>query len=200
MKNINLFVLLLFVVVGLSSCREIGAEAPSYTPNRVQGYNSTWAVTKGRVLRIRVNDEYCATAWDMVWPWAKAGNLEARHFLHRFLVKNIPTRIPILPPGEESTGDSFLENAVTLAIYAHDHSSDDRNEIISLTKTQARAFYKKVGLSEGRGKRFFGCVEGGGQNCMQIAIEDGIVDPYEVYAERIDRFLKNGIKAKCLEL
>jgi len=138
----------------------------------------------------------CQTAWDIVWPLAKAGSAEARYFLYGTIISRM------IPPGDSGVPRSvFVRHNLVLAAYAalavpRPGQGDPnhrwaRNEIPNSIKALA------LGV---KGDRVAQCYKSDAsfQECLALAVSLGIIPTFEDYAAQVERQAgETGLSARC---
>jgi hypothetical protein len=165
-----------------------------YSPGRV------WRVDlpefKKAVVALDAWD--CPTAWNTIWPFAKAGNAEARHFLATSMTGHLN------PPGVDfwtSPGAAWSWHALTLSAYG---------AMASLRPEQGDPDHKGIrraipghlrDLAMGaKGEQVAQCYQSGTsfRECLDLAISLGVVPTFEDYADEVERVEREtGRSASC---
>jgi hypothetical protein len=144
--------------------------------------------------------ENCQGIWDLLWPWAKAGRLEAREFLFYMGVPLIhqPT---LLAPGMSK--EIFERQDELLVLFAHAAGMANTNEgaANSLYADFMYAFnegyLKRIGYNS---NAWMTCMnKEPSPACADILVKDKVIPSFEEYATQIDLRIAQGQKPVCIE-
>lgn len=156
-----------------------------------------WEEAQNRLALIE-GENRCEELWDILWPFAKSGNIEARKSL-LFLMAPPPDMSALFSPS--NTSNDLLgqyRDIVTMAVHSDAHKNDGSED--NSYSEAALAFYEIVGFKESaRGRTFIECVKSGKSNCATIAVTEQLVPSFDEYAAQQDLFLSNGQNAHCTE-
>lgn len=131
----------------------------------------------------------CQERWDILWSWAKKGNLQARNGLLATLSPWTPfTRTPLAPDDDSQT----VWVRVLLAIHQLGYRED---AAIDLEKT----VLDHIGTWKHKGvARFEACYrKNPSPDCTAIAVEEGMVPAFDVFAKQVDARIAAGAKPVC---
>lgn len=155
---------------------------------------SDWAADKARLEQL-VNEGRCEGYWDVLWPWAKKGNDEARELLLMSLVPP-PHMDGICSPGSTCDWITQMRDATVMAVHSSPFSRDAYAEA-------ARFVFEEWEIKKlPQGKDFIHCAltENAGDNaadCASIAVNANISPSFDEYAQQIDAMIANGLKSRC---
>lgn len=139
----------------------------------------------------------CAKYWDILWPKAKAGDMEARWNMY-FLMVSPPHMDIMFAPSASQDYVTKMRNAYIIAVHAYDYDgenlSDEEKEVIADYKKTSLSLFKHAGFSE---EKFMACVRKGKSKCSHLAVEEKLVPSFEDYAKEIDALMAQGIKSTC---
>lgn len=164
---------------------------------------SEWAEDRVRLDKF-IEEGRCSEYWNIIWPWAKKGNAEARFNL-LFRTVGFMHMDQILLPGSGDDYVSRMRNWTIMAVYAqeyyHNMPSNIPNHDFLLEYRQAMIkIFELAGFREAQGgDEFLSCVEARGGNCSAIAIKNKLVPSFEEYAAQIDAFMVQGMQSRCKE-
>ncbi|MCC7305011.1 MAG: hypothetical protein IT558_01995 [Alphaproteobacteria bacterium] len=158
-----------------------------------QSQDPEWLAAK-KSLENLVQEEKCSEYWNILWPWAKKGNLEARALLLISLAPPPDMNI-IYAPGSSGDYISKLRDITIMSVHSHGYKEkwfEDYKNLIS-------DLYVQVGFDEiSAGKDFLKCVKDTpSANCIDIAVKEKLVPSFEEYASQIDALMKEGMKSTC---
>lgn len=143
----------------------------------------------------------CAKYWDILWPKAKAGDMEARWYIY-FLMVSPPHMDIMFAPSTSQDYVSKMRSAIITAAHAYDYSAENSSDehekqVIEDYREIAILLFKDAGFSETRREKFMACVTEGKQKCTHLAVEEHLVPSFEDYAKEIDALMAKGIKSTC---
>lgn len=118
----------------------------------------------------------CARAWNLIWPWARRGQVEARAILAGGAVAN-----GLTPPG--GSGDAVSQFRHALILSVHGAAGGDAK-----TMEMLRAVVRPELVSHMGGRALKRCLDAGNppHRCVADAVEAGFVPDFESYADEID--------------
>ena len=143
----------------------------------------------------------CSEEWDVLWPLAKQGDLEARVIL-TIKVFGLMHHPDLCPPGGCDYA-SKLRNILIMTVHASDYKFPD-NEEYEGTKLYFKSAFDfvferyQLGYENGKGEKFLKCLYQSKGSCAKIAVDEGLVPSFEEYAKEIDAFTNAGFKSKCV--
>lgn len=162
-----------------------------------EGNDSDWASAKARFEELGQEGE-CEKLWNVLWPWAKAGNLEARLYL--FLITTPPPDVPFAyPPGSDGSYIERIRDSFILSIhsYGYEFESEDMSNMYHKERWN---IYEQLGIKNTMtGRRFLECIKEESRDCVDIAVKEKIVPSFHDYARGIDMFLDRGFGSTCSE-
>lgn len=118
----------------------------------------------------------CGRAWDLLWPWAGRGRIEARAILAGGVVA-----AGLTPPG--GSGDAVSQFRHALVLSVHGAAGGDAKALEIL-----RALVRPELVSRMGGRALKRCLDAGSppRGCVADAVEAGFVPDFENYASEID--------------
>lgn len=134
---------------------------------------SGWENTKKQALAA-INSNDCATAWNLIWPWAQRGNLDARAILATSMVA-----VRLTPPGNSDTISRF-RHSVILAVHGVANGDPAATELLY-------ALIKSKHIMDMGGRKLKRCVDAGKSPrlCVEKAVKDNFVPSFEDYSKEI---------------
>ncbi|WP_343847388.1 hypothetical protein [Bowmanella denitrificans] len=162
MKRAILTLLLLASYSAITSCQAI----------------ESWEESKNEALR-SVNSGDCATAWNIIWPWARDGKTEARSLLATGIYS-----AGITPPGSKDA-ITLLRHTFILSVHGSVNGDAATLELLhSLLNTEL--------LADMGGKPLQRCLSTNRQpgDCIADAVNAGLVPDFQDYALEIDALSK----------
>jgi hypothetical protein len=193
MNRAPLQLFLLALVVGLAFCLPFIAFAGDATKKDRQ--SEEWLETKNKLQEL-VKGEKCEEYWDLLWPWAKKGNLEARVDLLTLMAPP-PHGTTVIAPGNSGDLVSRIRDILVMAVHSDGYKSEaaytrDYREL-------AYELYINEGFQEiPEGRRFLECVKSGSGNCAEIAVKGKLVPSFDEYASQLDVLARSGMKSTCI--
>ena len=118
----------------------------------------------------------CAQAWNLIWPWARSGQVEARAILAGGVFA-----AGLTPPGGSGDAISQFRHAVILAVHGAAEGDPAATELLhSLIRTEL--------VSDMGGRKMKLCLEAGlaPHICVAEAVKLGFVPDFDAYAKEID--------------
>ncbi len=156
-------------------------------PDQTQAASSRsdWQKDKSEVTKIISKD--CKKAFEILWPWAKDGNQEARFALLFY------TMMGDMYWPEGSDNASRQRDIIILAIHSSGYKiSKNENDL------QQAAFLMGNLDKTSSGKQFLKCLENkGSDKCVNQAVEESVVPSFESFSEQTEILLSNGFKIEC---
>ena len=136
------------------------------------------------------NNEKCQKTWDLLWPQAKEGNLEAREHLFFFSLA-MPHNDTLQMPGSGNNFIARMHDGLILAV--HSAGVQYKQEIYV---DVAEGFFTDLGLEK---TEFYKCFKQNlSTDCSRLAVEEGLVPSFDEFAANIDFFVEQGRKPQCL--
>lgn len=129
----------------------------------------------------------CALAWNLIWPWARKGQVEARAILAGGVVV-----AELTPPGSGKDAISRFRHAVILAV--HGAAEGDR------TATELLDGFLRIDIVLDMGGRpLKRCFEAGilPATCVGEAVKSGFVPDFRDYAREVDAVSKSAGAAQA---
>lgn len=118
----------------------------------------------------------CASAWSLVWPWARSGNIEARAILATSMVA-----AGLTPPGSRGDAISLFRHSLVLAVHGAADGDRAATELLhALIRTEL--------VSDMGGAQLKRCLDAGtfSRTCVANAVNDGFVPDFADYSIEID--------------
>lgn len=118
----------------------------------------------------------CATAWKLIWPWARSGNIKARALLAGGMVA-----VGLIPPGSGQDALSRYRHAVIFGVYGA--AGGERTAI-----EQLHALIGNGAVADLGGQKLDRClgIDRDPQDCVTEAVTSGFVPDFDAYAREID--------------
>lgn len=143
----------------------------------------------------------CAKYWGILWPKAKAGDMEARWNMY-FLMVSPPHMDILFAPSASQDYITKMRNAAIIAAHAYDYDgenpfNENEKEAIADYKETAVLLFKDAGFFKTKNEKFMTCVTKGKPKCTHLAVEEKLVPSFEDYAKEIDALMAQGIKSTC---
>lgn len=156
--------------------------------------SSTWQAEKVRLENL-IQAGKCAEYWDVLWPSAKEGNLEARAILLTLLAPPVHGT-QVFAPGSAGDLVSRLRDIVIMAVHTSDYrGSEDSTKYY---RELAYDLYLKNGFDQTTdGQEFLKCVREEANGCAEIAVKGHLVPSFEDYANQVNSFINSGMKSTC---
>lgn len=183
-------VLLSLSILLLIFCVNFSVHGESTLPNTASSWDDPkWVEESNRVINSPV-DTGCQERWDVLWAWAKKGNLQARNALAGLAMWGA-----LIPPtGRENVARYVLILGVHSLGYHDDYPGTEaqNKELIEWIK-QSKNFSKK--------EAFLTCItKEASQTCTQIAVDAEFVPSFDDFAKVIDQAIAKGNKPACSEM
>jgi hypothetical protein len=141
----------------------------------------------------------CQAAWDLTWPSAKAGKQEAIYYLWTTMV------FGMVPPGRAKfSAASIAWHELTIA--AHAAAVGPKSSAVFHVDPNHRWARKEIPILLGQldlgdaGRRVSQCYlsDSSLEQCLNVAIATGVVQPFSDYAAAVDAEAREtGIEASC---
>src|SRR4029077_9212861 len=168
------------------SCRNAQAQAKWDFPEFVQ---ATDAYRRGD----------CQTAWELMWPLAKAGQHEAKYFLWSTIIDRF------LRPGGAATSPARLAwHMLTLAVHTaagpHGQKPFQGDPNYRWAKREIPLLLAQVSGSASEKSRVAQCYAQNSQfaSCLALAIRLGVIQRFDEYAASVEAEQREtGISASC---
>ncbi len=147
-----------------------------------------WPKAKA-LAQILYNRETCDKMWDILWPWAKKGNVEARSML----AKNI-LLAGMWPPGSTSDMLSYIRHATIFAIHGlANHEVAGKKLLPFADRIQGAELFSVILIYDA-------CIDQKktSEVCTNEMIQSGFIPDFESYSREIDAAVMAGLKpARC---
>lgn len=144
-------------------------------------------------------DKACQATFDLVWSWAKKGDLEARADMSDMLYPSWPGLPQMFMPGRSQDKLSSNRDAIILRIHSlgvHFADENDRRRY----EQNSQVIYAPI-EGTAAGSRFWMCLESKKAEECRIeaaAKEYKLVPTFEEYAAEIDFLIEHGYKPACI--
>jgi hypothetical protein len=148
---------------------------------------SDWETTK-KQLEVVVNAHDCSRVWNLTWPWARSGVVEARAFLAGGMH---PLGLGLIPPG---TSDSRAIARHFLILTAYGAVDGDRAVTEMLHEVLRMDLVSDMG-----GKNLKSCLDAGktARTCVDAAVKEGFLPDFKTYAKEIETATASGLPVSC---
>lgn len=133
-------------------------------------------------------EKKCQAAWNLLWPWARKGNLEAR----ALLLMDAYTNGRIMP-GRNRDWITVSRDMMILAVHSAGVEGETYNKILD---EQYKTEFAKSVFSKGSDLNCF--VQSRSQDCTKTAVAHHVVPSFKQYADEIDLLIKAGKRSVCL--
>lgn len=152
------------------------------------GANDDWIETKKQASSA-IDAKNCSKAWELVWPWAKRGNVEARAILATGMLA-----AGLTVPGGRDDAITRYRDSVILAI----HGAADGD---AAATEMALALVRIDHVAKMGGAQFADCINAGTapKTCVDNATSSGFVPDFAEYSREIDAVTsaRGSPKASC---
>ncbi len=135
----------------------------------------------------------CADLWNVLWPEAKAGDLEARAILFYFMIPP-PDLTFLYAPGNSGDLVSRQRDITTMAVHSQAYDGPFEPGYRDLVYERFVSAGFAISL---KGDQFLECVKTSGDNCADIAVKAKLVPSFEDFAKQIDAMTAAGMKSTC---
>lgn len=153
-----------------------------------------WEADMKRLGELGASQKDCDERWNILWPRAKKGNLEARLVLFMQLMPG-PHQTGLFPPGSTKDMLSAIRDGTIVAIHSVGNKYEEMDRLLyGFYYELPRIFF---GFSR-EFEEFAQCAkEKRSQDCIKIAVDAHLVPTFEVFAEQIDALVAQGKKPTC---
>lgn len=162
---------------------------------------SAFAADLGWVERIQPflskagKEKNCQAMWNILWPEAKAGNLQARFALFVYLLPMMH-HDRIIPPGHSDDFITRMRDSLIMSVHSSGVRFEEKSPDEGLMEGAIYSIMLRKDLHDH--KSFLDCVATeNSQHCAEIAIQNDIVPSFEEYAAEIETFVGAGAKPSC---
>jgi len=149
---------------------------------------SDWEITKNKAASL-INSKDCANAWQLIWPWARKGNIEARAILATAIYA-----AGLIPPNSTSDAITLFRHSLILSVHGSANGDPAALELL-------HALLREKLISDMGGSVLEGCLNIGTppSKCVENAVIDGFVPSFYDYAREIDTLSRAdwSLKASC---
>jgi hypothetical protein len=150
-----------------------------------------WAALAGRD---------CEAAWNILWPLAKNGDVEARYFLYS-------ATLTVIPPGVINVNrerSSYFRHVLALSAYAalrprENYASGMPSDGL-FARNDVPASIRELNLGE-PGERVSQCYKSDPslEKCLKLGVSLGVIPKFDDYARETERIAsESGATARCL--
>lgn len=160
-------------------------------------------ITRLEALEKSELDDYvqCQTKFDILWAHSKAGNLEARTYLMFYLWGFMHMDHNFMPGHTDMV--SFQRDRAIVAVHAiaareeKGDGTDFMKDFLFLGLSENLRF--NVDNYSSKIDKFLQCYDEEPQadKCVDLAVKEGLVPPWEVYVAEIDALIAKGYKPTC---
>lgn len=211
MKQALFILLLLILFTGCSHAADDVSPLQRQKKPYPASEDSTWLTDRARLDKLLseniTDEEDCRIRWNILWPWAKKGNLEARAILSMLTFTAWPLTPQIFLPGRSGDQLSSMRDAAILSIHSIGVRFDDNNQQARYD-SQSKTIYNEFLPNVAFGSIFQACLkEKPGEYCTRLAssyagdpIRWKLIPTFKDYAAEIDALLAQGMKPHCLYL
>jgi hypothetical protein len=139
----------------------------------------------------------CQAMWDLLWPKAKKGDIEARFAL--FMATWAPPHMTAIKrPGLSQDTFSYMRDLAVFTVYSTGVKDETSQSVTDNYYKVFDRIYKQLNFKEIGGGEFIKCVKDTRSNeCTKIAVKNNLVPSFEDYAKEVDLLVKGGGKPKC---
>ena len=139
------------------------------------GANNDWIEAK-KQASLAIDAGECTKAWELVWPWAKRGNVEARAILATGMLA-----AGLTPPGGRNDAITRYRDSIILAV----HGAADGD---AAATEMSLGLVQNALVSDMGGTQIAACFKAGTgpQTCVDSAIKNGFIPDFANYAREID--------------
>ncbi len=141
-----------------------------------------------------MQEHECMKVWNILWPEAKSGDIEARAYL-AFLSMPLMHSDALFMPGDSGDNISRLRDALILTIHSKGFifKTEDTAKDGDIYNFMYSRFIDKY-----LGRNYFKCMnEKNSQECAKVAVKDKLVPAFEDYAKKIDMLVAQGARPTC---
>jgi hypothetical protein len=171
---------------------------PSYAAE-----DAEWSEDKIKLEKL-TSEGKCDEYWDVLWPWAKQGNLEARRLL--FIISAVQLHMPeVYPPGRSGDLISHVRDIIILGLHSLPNQNSgtitDQDKIFIETLTEFITYYASAFQlnSASKAEKFMECwSKEKTQKCTKLAVDNGFIPSWESYSAEIDALIDKGMKSTCI--
>ncbi len=158
-----------------------------------------WLADKARLEKLSSEnlseEKECQVTWDILWNWAKKGNLEARADLFYYSFPAGLHAPQLYMPG---LLDEISRNRHTIILGIHSLGVQLDNKLQPLYIEHSNKIFNRL-LNYGlKGQGFLKCLTlYPREECAQLAQDRALVPKFDEYAAEIDALIAQGMKPKC---
>lgn len=135
----------------------------------------SWAEAKLAIAEA-VNERDCDQVWELTWPWAKAGESEARWGLATGVVT-----MGLMPPGAGRDTVTRFRHVVVMSVHGAAAGQPSSAELL--------ATILPTDVEPVMGRQLLRCLTDGkqpAQDCIDAAVAEGLVPSFTAYAAELD--------------
>lgn len=171
---------------------------PSYAAG-----DEAWLKDKIKLEKL-ASEGICDQHWDLLWPWAKQGNMEARRIL--FTISAVQLHMPeVYPPGRSGDLVSHLRDIIILGLHSlpkqNSGTITNQDKVFIETLTEFIRYYISTFQlnSANKAEKFIECwSKEKTQKCTKLAVDNGFIPSWESYSAEIDALIDKGMKSTCI--
>jgi|GEM_PF-3366602 len=200
---------LYLTAIAVFACLWLGFASVSTAENNKKvpadpAWVAAFAASQQNISRAKLLDsEKCQLNWDLAWPWAKRGNLQARAMIYALLT--IPKRQRLVMPGLPTDDLSLFRDTIILYVHSLGFQYEDvvDEDILSVSGEMAAFHQGEIGrLYSVPSARLRACIKAAhsreaAQQCAEVAVDEGIVPSFESYAAEVDALIAQGLRPTC---
>jgi hypothetical protein len=129
-----------------------------------------------------ISEENCQAVWNILWSWAKKGNMEARSG-----ILGVMYAFGLEFPGRSGDTVSRMRDAVILGVHSVGSEPD---EFVDNFISGIRGYPGS--------DKFLECIHTNrSQECVNILVENRVVPSFEDFASEVDMLMASGKKVSC---
>ena len=142
-----------------------------------------------------VTAKNCDGLWNLLWPEARNGNLQARYMLMQYVYPP-PKRMRMELPGHPDSDIDTARDAMILGVHSLGMENVEKYEAENLNW---RHSVFEVTIKKEDYPEFHKCYATEKSSaCLKLALDKNIVPPFDIFAEEIDKYANRGATPICL--
>ena len=155
----------------------------------------TWESDKKKIENMS-GESACEDRWNIIWKWAKKGNLEARYYMFVLMVP-LPDMSSLCVPSYDKDSASYRRDLLIWAAYSldfvpGDEMGDEYIKIRDSYREDTKMWIGDLGKESEKVQNLIKCIESKKNNCTEVAVEYGFVPSFKDYAKQVDALLNVG--------
>ncbi len=153
--------------------------------------NAAWIADKKKLGDLSISTkEQCENAWNILWPWAKKGNIFARYGI--FSMQTMMHGPDMMLPGSTRDALSRFRDIKITGAYALRYRDEYPGTLID------QKYIASLMLDHIKEPNIRTCFEKDPtQACTQMAVKGGYLPSFQAFAEQVDIFIAAGKKPAC---